>query len=565
VDDRNYRFTSSFVSALADLGVAHAAVSPGSRNTPMSMTLAAEDRIRDWSHHDERSSAFFALGIAKTSGVPVLVTCTSGTAAAELHPAVAEARYGRVPLIVVTADRPSDLWETGAAQTIDQHDIFGSASLWSHDLDVPAPGDTPSGYPAALAARLFAEAISGCGPVHLNLRFREPLVPPDGIPAPVGPVPLLHLGQPTLSHDAIQPIADSLAGRRGVIVAGPQHDPAVAGAVGDLGAAVGFPILPDPQSGLRAGEHDSSAVIGSAAGLLQAGVLDRLTPEVVLRIGPITVSKALTDWLAGRPDVPQIHLDDSGWRDPGATVNRAVRADVATTVRALVDAAPAPAPAEWTSAWQEAERVASAAIRSELEALPFPTEPGVAAAIAASLPGGSLLTVASSMPIRDVDLTFGTTDRDISIASNRGANGIDGFLSSSLGSAVAWDGPVVALSGDLSALHDLTALATAARLEIPITFVIVDNGGGGIFHFLPQAEFPEVFERHFGTPHGVDLTAASAALGVPATRVERADQISEVVGAAPTGPRVLVVKTDRMANVGVHQGIIDAVRRAITS
>jgi len=565
VDDRNYRFTSSFVAALADLGVTHAEVSPGSRNTPMSMTLAAEDRIRDWSHHDERSGGFFALGIAKTSGVPVLITCTSGTAAAELHPAVVEARYGRVPLIVVTADRPSDLWEVGAAQTIDQREIFSSAALWSHDLDVPAPGDAPAGYPSALAARLFAEAISGRGPVHLNLRFREPLVPADGIPAPDGPPPVLDLGHATLSSDAIQSIADSLAGRRGVIIVGPQPDPGVAPAAADLGTAIGFPILPDPQSGLRAGMHDRSAVIGSAAGLLQAGVLDRLTPDVILRIGPLTVSKTLTDWLAAHPGVPQIHVDDDGWRDPGATVSRAVRADVAATLRALADVSPEPAPSDWTVAWQDAEQAAAAAIQSSIKTLPFPTDPGVAALIADNLPSGSLLAVASSMPIRDVDLTFGATERAIRIASNRGASGIDGFLSSSLGAAVAWDGQVVALSGDLSALHDLTALATAARLEIPITIVIIDNGGGGIFHFLPQTKFPDVFERHFGTPHGVDLVAAAEALGVPATLVERAEQISQAVRTGPTGPRVLVVKTDRTANVDVHRSIIDAVREAVTT
>ena len=314
VDDRNYRFTSSFVAALAELGVAHAAISPGSRNTPMVMTLAADGRIRDWSHHDERSAGFFALGIGKATGFPALISCTSGTAAAEIHPAVIEARYGRVPLIVVTADRPSDLWETGSPQTIDQRGIYGSASLWSHDLDVPAHGDAAPGFPAALAARLVTGALQGPGPVHLNLRFREPLVPLDGIPTPAGPVPRIDLGITSLREEAIRAIAGALENRRGLMVVGPQHDQRAAGAAARAAVALGFPILPDPQSGLWAGPHDRSMVIGSAAALIQAGLLDRLVPEVVLRVGPPTVSKPLTQWLSDHAEIPQIHVEDDGWR-----------------------------------------------------------------------------------------------------------------------------------------------------------------------------------------------------------------------------------------------------------
>jgi len=562
VDDRNYRFTVSLVTALAALGVEHAAVSPGSRNTPMSLTLAAAPGIHDWSHHDERSAGFFALGIGKAGAGPALVTCTSGTAAAEIHPAVVEARYGRVPLIVITADRPTDLWETGAAQTIDQRGIFGTAPLWSHDLDIPAPGDAPAGLAAALAARLVAGALSGPGPVHLNLRFREPLVPPPGrMPDPEGPVPMLDLGVLSPPSGVVAATVQEMSARRGLLVIGPQHDPGVAGPAARAAAALGFPILADPQSGMLAGPHDLSLVMGASSALVQAGMLDRLTPEVLLRIGPPPTSKPLTDWMAAHPEVPQVHIDDTGWRDPGATVHHAVRCDPAEFLRSMAAAGPVPSPGGWAESWQEADRRAVAAIRQHVAA--FPTEPGIATVVADSLPAGSLLYVASSMPIRDIDLCFAPTARPIKIASNRGANGIDGFLSSGLGAAAAWNGPVVLLSGDLSALHDLTALATAARLDLPVTIVIVDNDGGGIFHFLPQAGFPEVFERHFGTPHGVDLVAASRALGVPAITVDRADALATAVAAAPDGPRVLVVGTDRHTNVGFHREIIDAVTTAL--
>jgi 2-succinyl-5-enolpyruvyl-6-hydroxy-3-cyclohexene-1-carboxylate synthase len=563
VDDRNYRFTVSLVAAFAELGVLHAAVTPGSRNTPLSMTLASEPRIQDRSFHDERSAGFFALGAGKAGGRPALVVCTSGTAAAELHPAVVEARYGRVPLLVVTADRPSDLWETGAPQTIDQRRLYGSAALWSHDLDVPAPGDAPDGLPAGLAARMVAAARSGPGPVHLNLRFREPLVPAPGpLPDPAGPVPRLELGERVAPDGAVAALGRALQGRRGLIVAGPHHSPGLAIAAAEAALVLGFPILADPQTGLRRGPHVRDRVMSSGAALSDAGVLDRLVPEVVLRIGAPPTSKSQWSWLAAHPEVPQVHLDDAGWRDPGATVHMALRADPAATLRSLADAGPRPAPGGWTESWAEADRRAAEAIGASLAGQEFPTEPLVARIVTSALPGGSLLYTASSMPIRDVDLCMESGDRPLRIAANRGANGIDGLLSSGLGAAAAWEGPVAVLAGDLSALHDLTALAEARR-GAPVTFVIVDNDGGGIFHFLPQAAFPEVFERHFGTPHGLDLAAAARALGLDVVEPASSSELEEFVSAPPERSRVAVVRTDRAANPAHHREILTAVEAAL--
>ncbi len=559
VDDRNYRFTSSFLAALAQLGVAHAAVSPGSRNTPISMTLAAEDRIHDWSHHDERSAAFFALGIGKATRRPALVTCTSGTAAAEIHPAVIEARYGRVPLIVVTADRPTDLWETGSPQTIDQRGMYGSAPLWSHDLDVPGPDDAAPGFPAALAARLVAEALAGPGPVHLNLRFREPLIPLDGIPAPVGPVPEIGYGLATPGLDDLAAVAAILGGKKGVIVIGSDPDGRSAAAV-DTAQALGFPILADPQTPART--SGAGVVIGAGTALMGVGILDRLRPEVVVRIGSSPTSKPLAEWMA-RSTVPQILIGETGWADPGATVSHVVRAHPAPTLVMLRQLGVEAAPPDWLDEWRDADRRAQQALEAAIAGLPFPTEPGIAAIITGGIPEGALLYVASSMPIRDLDLVMTHPPRPFRVAANRGANGIDGLISSGLGVAALRDRPVFVLTGDLSAIHDLTALATAAREKLPITIVIIDNNGGGIFHFLPQAGFPDRFERHFGTPHGLDLVAAARSLGVEAALVEDAGTLQAAVTAAPEAPRVMVVKTDRHANPAIHQLIMDAVGAAL--
>jgi 2-succinyl-5-enolpyruvyl-6-hydroxy-3-cyclohexene-1-carboxylate synthase len=565
VDDRNFLFTVSLVSALADCGVTEAAVSPGSRNTPVSMSLAAEGRICDRSFHDERSAGFFALGVGKVSGIPALVSCTSGTAAAEVHPAVVEARYGRVPLIVITADRPSELWETGAPQTIDQRLIYGSAPIWAHDIDIPSPGETRPGFPAALAARLVAEARRGPGPTHLNLRFREPLVPLSGMPPPTGTAPAVDIAIPTPTAETVASLAADLGGRRGIIVAGPHHDPGLAAPAAAAASALGFPVLADPQSGLRAGAHGRDTVMGAPAALAAAGFLDRARPEAVLRIGPPPTSRPLWEWLAAHPEIHQIHLDDLGWRDPGASARRVVGADPAAVLGLVAAAAPLRSPDGWLARWQQADRRALAAIGAAVNAHPFPTEPGIALLVTGALAEGSLLYVASSMPIRDVDLCLAPTDRGIRILSNRGANGIDGFLSSGFGAAAVWPGPSVLLAGDLSVLHDLTALAAAARHRIPATVVVVDNDGGGIFHFLPQAGFPEVFERHFGTPHGLDLVELSRALGVPAAGIENPDDLIAATRGAEgrEGPNLVVVRTDRGANVAVHRAIAAAVDSAL--
>jgi 2-succinyl-5-enolpyruvyl-6-hydroxy-3-cyclohexene-1-carboxylate synthase len=565
VDDRNYRFTAPFVAALADLGVEHACIAPGSRSSPFSMTLAAHPGIEDWSHHDERSAAFFALGIARTTRRPAVVVCTSGTAAAELLPALVEARYGRVPLIALTADRPTDLWESGAPQAVDQRTLYGATPKWSHDLDVPAPGDTAKRYPTALAARLVAEACGvPPGPVHLNLRFREPLVPPPG---PVlhdrADAPELHLGGLRLDPAAVAALCPAVEGRRGLLVAGPQDDPGLPAAAAAFAGAAGFPVLADPLSGLRAGDHDRSRVIGTGDLLAGAGFLDRAAPEVVIRTGALPTSRPVWDWLGAHPEVPQIHIDDAGWRDPASVIGKAVRAGPAATLADLAGRLSAAAPAAWAERWTSADRAVALAREHALDGLGFPTEPGVARAVADGLPDGALLHVASSMPIRDVDACFPVLARSIRITSNRGASGIDGFLSSGLGAAATWPGPVTLLAGDLSLLHDLTALGAAARYCLPATIVVVNNDGGGIFHLLPQVDYPEVFERHFGTPHGLDFVRAAGVFEIPAELVDRRDRLVEILREAPQGPRLVEVRTDRAANVAVHAALRQAAEEVV--
>jgi len=561
VTDRSTAFTVPLVRALARLGVRHVCITPGSRSTPLALAFADEPAITDWSHHDERSSAFFALGIARTLRAPVAIVTTSGTAAAELHPALAEARHARAPLIALTADRPFDLRGVGAPQTMDQQALFGGTVKWSHDVEA-----TPDAEPArvvAMAARMVDEAVAGpAGPVHLNIRYREPLMPaapPPEVPDP----PAVLEGRLEPSAEAIADLAPLIAGRRGIIVAGPQDDPSVPETAAELAAAAGWPIVADALSGLRFGGHERTAVVVSDP-IAVGGWLDRASPEWVIRFGAFPTSKALWRWLEEHREVPQVFIEPHGWRDPTASAATILRADPAAALSALAKAIDAPAPADWLESWQAAGAAASAAIDRVLADTAFPNEPAIARVVGRSLPHAANLWVASSMPVRDADAFLEPTDRSMRVMANRGVNGIDGFLSTGIGSAAVADGPTVLLAGDLSVLHDLGALATAARLGVPATIVVVNNDGGGIFHFLPQEGHPH-FEKHFGTPHGLDFTAVAASLGVPAHRIEGADDLAERVAGDPAGPVLLELCTDRNENVGLHRRISEAVRAAVAS
>ncbi|NIA25837.1 MAG: 2-succinyl-5-enolpyruvyl-6-hydroxy-3-cyclohexene-1-carboxylic-acid synthase [Gammaproteobacteria bacterium] len=534
-----YKATALLVATLARLGLRHACLTPGSRSTPLSLAFAEHPDITDWIHHDERSSSFFALGLAKVTRMPVAVVTTSGTAAAELLPAAVEARYGTVPLLLITADRPPELRGIGAPQTIDQVGMFGDTVRRSADevLTELSPGEITE-----LAVTTWNEAARRPGgPVHLNLGFREPFVPTD-LTVPQVDVPTGAPVRRTLDADSLGTAATMLSGRRTLIAAGPLDQPGFVDAVTALADETGWPILADPLSQLRAGPHDRSHVIATGDALFRKGRIPA-RPEAVLRFGAPPTSKAFTTWLEEHRSVPQVVVDEVGGRDPSRTARLMVTADPVEFAQALPVE---PAAAGWTEAWTDADRNA----RDALAGMPFPSEPAVVQTMAERLPAHSNLYVASSMPVRDVDLFFPSIDRPVRMLANRGANGIDGLVSSGLGASAAGMTTFV-LAGDLSALHDLGALATAARLRLPVTIVVVNNDGGGIFSFLPQSKLPRHFERVFSTPHGLSFVPVAEALGLRAVRVDRRDQFISAL--AEPGPLLIEVMTDRDANVQVHE------------
>ena len=560
--NRTYAPIEAFVDELARCGIEHAVACPGSRNAPLLLSLGREPRIRTWSVLDERSAAFVALGMAKASGRPVALTCTSGTAAANFLPAVVEAHEARMPLIVLTADRPPELREVGAGQSIDQVKLYGSAVKWFVEVGNLEPGRESAVHHRALACRAFATAGAGKpGPVHLNFPLREPLAPvgeemdpepwqgrPDGRP-------WVSVVETDARHFDEEP--GDLAGEvreapHGAIVCGPSTDDVATGAA-RLARAAGWPLLAEPTSGVRCGRHDRTPVIAHYDALLRAPQWAAAhRPDKVLRVGDTPTSKPLRAWLA---EAPQVVIDPhAAWHEPTRTAERVLVASPDRLLREVADVlhGDTPPDPEWLGSW----RAADALVPPALAAAPDPFEPKAYAALANALPPDAVVWISSSMPIRDVETFFPSVETPIRFLANRGANGIDGVVSSALGAAAASGrGQAYLLTGELALLHDVGALVAARRLGLDLTIVCVNNGGGGIFDFLAVAEHAdaEAYERLVATPSGVDLARLAHGLEIRHVGAERPDEVRR---AADDGPGLIEVRTDRAGNVTLQRELL---------
>ena len=537
IGSANATACATLVDEWARCGVRHAVVAPGSRSTPMALALAARDDIAVHVVHDERVAAFVALGLG-LEGVPAVLLCTSGTAAANFHPAVVEAGLSDVSLIVLTADRPPELRGVGAPQTIDQIELYGRSVRWFHDAPPPDAAGPDEWRP--LAQRVFSTAAHG--PVHLNLPFREPLLGAVGaIPPEIGPPLPVPRGIATSG-----PVPPDLDRQRGVIVVGGRHGHEV-GEIEALAARLGWPVLADPLSGCRVLPQ---AVTAFDALLRHEAFARDHAPQLVVRFGRPPASKVLTQWVVAS-GAAVLQVGGPGVIDPDHNVARFCSlADLGP----LTGAAGTPWLARWQHANVRAESALDAAVHGDVL-----TEPAVARTVAAWLPGGAELVVSSSMPIRDLEWFGGTRAR---AHANRGANGIDGVVSTALGRAL--DGrTTVVLIGDIAFVHDSNALVALAARNADLRVVVVDNGGGGIFSFLPQAAAlaGDRFEQLFGTPHGTDVAALASAHGVAARTVTTSDELRAALD--QQGPTVIRVATDRAANVREHARLNAAVAAAL--
>lgn len=568
------RWVGALIDGLVRGGADHFVICPGSRSAPLALAAARHPRVRVWMHLDERSAAFFALGMARQRGEPVALICTSGTAAANFHPAVAEADLSRVPLIVLTADRPHELRDNGAPQTIDQMRLFGQAVRWFCDL--PTPADTPDllRYVRAVADRSLAAARSApAGPVHLNVPFREPLIPDRALLATLfreadAAGATVVAGPRRLPEVALSSLARRLAQTsRVLILCGPDCPPTLAPAVARLASSQGWPILADPLSGLRCGHHDLRMVLASYDAFLRdERFASRYAPEVVLRFGAMPTSKPALQFLQRHPSAFQIVVDEgAGWREPTGLAAEHLFCDPTWLCVALSERlTPAAEATPWTQAWLTAEQV-TRAILAELSGLDRPiSEPGVFAHLAEILPAGATLFVGNSMPVRDCDTFFPALARPLRIVGNRGANGIDGLVSSALGAAAGGAAPLVMVLGDLSLFHDANGLLAAKLHGLSATIVLINNNGGGIFSFLPQAGERDCFELLFGTPHGLDFRHLADMYGARYTLAQDWIAFRTAVDAGLHGGlHIVEVRTDRERNVADHRAIWPQVSAAL--
>ena len=552
-------FAATFVDELAAQGVEFACVSPGSRSAPIAMALQRHPRIKVLIHIDERCGSFFAVGLGKATGKPALVLSTSGTAAAEFHAAVIEAAYSRTPMIVLTADRPPELQGVGANQAIDQQHLYGSAARWFFDPGVPVELPNAARLWRRLAARAVAE--SAAGPVHLNLPFREPLVPPPGqVPsAEAGPTQAVTSGRLLPNQAQVASLASALQrSQRPLVVAGALRDgERLAPALQRLG----MPLLAEPTSQLRRAE--SGSAIESYEAVLRAGWSLQHGPDLVIRVGATPTSRVLNRWLAAAA-APTFLIDpDRAWRDEDHVATNVMACDP----QPLLEALPVVERAGWRERWIGAGKRATAAIAATLVSTPL-HEGHVVRALSSRLPDPGQVFIGSSMPIRAADSFWPIARPQQRFFANRGASGIDGLVSSGLGLATGRDpSPTVLLLGDLSLYHDMNGLWALQRHGIRATIVVCDNNGGGVFNFLPQAEHQDVFEEIFATPLGLDLSQVARLYGLVYSPVSDRSGLEPAIAdaiAAPT-PTMVVVRFKREDSVSGHRLCWEAAASALKS
>jgi 2-succinyl-5-enolpyruvyl-6-hydroxy-3-cyclohexene-1-carboxylate synthase len=574
----NTAWARSFADELARAGVREVALAPGSRSTPLVLAFARDGRFRMRVHLDERSAAFFALGVGRASGVPAAVVTTSGTAAANLLPAVVEASQSEVPLLLLTADRPHRLRDADANQAIDQVRLYGTYTRAFYEVAPPRLEDADLRHLRTLACRSVADATApAAGPVHLNFPFDKPLEPTD-VPAdfarayPVaaegrpGGEPFVDVLAPRAvpGADEVDVLARALQTPLGVIVAGPSAEPWRLGAAARrLAAATGFPLLADALSGARFGPAAGAYVVaGFDLFLREPEAAERLAPSVIVRVGASPTSQAVLDWLARHASAKQLVIDDGArWKDHGSTIALYVRADATATLEALAGRVSRTASDAWEEAWRSTEQAAREAVEScggeahEGDAWP---------AVLAATPSDGTVFVSSSMPVRELDAFGRPRDEPLFVTGNRGASGIDGIVSTAFGVSSQRPGPAVCVLGDIAFFHDQNGLLWQREPDSAVVFVLIDNDGGGIFHMLPVAEHEPHFTPLVATPHGLDLRHAAALHGIALTDVTIADLEGALRSALHAGrTAVLRVRTDRVKNHERRREVMDAVKRSV--
>lgn len=610
-------YIGAFIDELTHQQVTDVVISPGSRSTPIALLMAEHPHMNVWLNIDERSAAFFALGMSKAKRKPVALLCTSGTAAANYYPAIAEAKLSRVPLLVLTADRPHELREVGAPQAMDQINMYGSHVKWSMDMALPQSDPGMIDYIRTKAARAahLCQTIPA-GPVHLNFPLREPLIPDVKSVANVFPKRreqhphhvIVNEGTLQLNQSTLQSMASTLyCCERPLIVCGPIDKTGFSEAVTRLAVELNIPVLADPLSQLRCGTHNQALIIDSYDVFLRDDQMKEwLKPDLIIRFGAMPVSKVYLQYMQMHADCEQIIIDEAGWRDPTLltsemiyaepvqlchqltrfikniadtteATNTSYTSDVSKVSNSFKDVIRASNSAHhnkdiavksvWTERWKKLNFETKAATLQLIEQFDQTFEGRLFTELSNTLKESCTLYVANSMPIRDMDSFFYKTEVNVRVLANRGANGIDGMISSALGASTVDNHPHILILGDLSFFHDLNGLLASKLHQLNLTIVLVNNDGGGIFSFLPQAEHPKHFEELFGTPHGLQFKHVVNMYGATYNKMTHWDSFSDLLkeGMSAEGVHVIEINTDRHSNVTMHRDVWKHVSEVVSS
>ena len=552
-----YAFCLRFFSELSALGVSNVVVSPGSRCTPL--TLSAQAVGLDVTVQlDERVAAFHALGAAKVSGVPTVLICSSGTAAANYLPAVIEANHSQTPMIICTADRPPELRQWGAGQTINQVGIYGSNARWSYDL--PVVSEVEESLARSNALRSWSMSTGHIqGPVHLNWPFREPLEPVQNLTAPEPTLEILPQKEVEIFGGSL---LDNLAGEyeRGLITVGPNSLRSEEfETLLSFSANNGWPILADPCSQLRGIENSRKAPIVTSCELLFAAnqFVTLLDPaDVIVHVGLPVTSKAYRLWKQKDPPTRYVLVSPGvDWPDPSHEVTDVVHGSVVNAFSHSTLGREADT--DWCRFWVEHNRKAVETIRNHV--VEGNCELSAIGRALSFMPAGSTLVLSNSMIVRDADLALQNIGTDVTVVSNRGANGIDGIISTGVGASEASGGPCLILVGDVAATHDVGGLLAAGRLQSNVVIMVIDNGGGGIFSFLPIAQKldGEIFDNLFTTPHQTNLLEIAASAGIESTEIRSLPDIEQLLSQAfaSDGPKLFTYSTTIEETVKTYEGI----------
>ncbi|MCR8850265.1 2-succinyl-5-enolpyruvyl-6-hydroxy-3-cyclohexene-1-carboxylic-acid synthase [Rossellomorea sp. SC111] len=560
-------YLAAFIEELVGNGVDEVVISPGSRSTPLALLFAHHPGVKTYINVDERSAAFFALGIAKAKKKPVAILCSSGTAGANYYPSVIEARYARVPLIVLTADRPHELREVGAPQAIDQIDLYGKHVKWSIDMALPESIPSMLQYARSSAVRGVALSTGNPeGPVHYNFPFREPLIPDlQKVEFTIGKTGKRVLqGDRQLSPDIKYELQETLLkSERALIVCGPGLSEEAVPSIVRFAEEYALPIVADPLSFVRSGKHSKDTIIDCYDTFLRIDELkESLQPDLIIRFGAMPVSKALMLFLKGLPDIPAwVVSKGEEWQDPTARGTDFIHCGENLFCQSFMEQS-GQRNMDWLIEWKRVNKETKDLLVKGHQSW----DEGMAVhQLIQHLPEGATLFSSNSMPIRDLDTYFFTNDRSQRIFANRGANGIDGVVSTALGMSTV-SHPMYLLIGDLAFFHDLNGLLTARKYQLDMTIVVMNNNGGGIFSYLPQAGDQTHFEDLFGTPMDLEFAHAAKLYGAHYFHVGTQEEFIPALQEAEQskGIKIIEIVTNREENVANHRKLWNFVSREMT-